>query len=399
MTDISPTLLQQENESYDEWRYRIVTAKVNKEIDLDWIEIRDLLKVDCSPDHLRKMGQGIADVYTYFKNKGKESFGLDDFTKEIDLKQRELDKMKVQFRDQRREYNKLIMFDGRFDNLKQEIIESVKELSTYKPLTWKQPLPYPSSEREGVLLLSDWHYGIESNNYWNKFNPKIFIERIKTLTKKAIEYGKEAKLKKLHVFSLGDQISGLIHVSVRVQQAEDTIRQVMVVSETISEMLTELSSHFEEVLFYNVRGNHDRITPSKHEQIAKESFADLIPWYVKPRTQHIKNLRVMENTYDDEMIVADVCGHKVIGVHGHKDRVSEVAANLTTMLRIIPTTICMGHYHHNWEKEFNNIDVVVNSTLSGIDEYARDIRRISKPMQKMLVFDTSGQINTYKILL
>ncbi|MGG1663079.1 hypothetical protein [Brevibacillus sp. NRS-1366] len=107
----------------------------------------------------------------------------------------------------------------------------------------------------------------------------------------------------------------------------------------------------------------------------------------------------MNNTYDDEMIVADVAGHTVLAVHGHKDRVSEVAQNLTVMLKLFPVVVCMGHYHHNWEKEFNGIDVIVNPSLSGTDEYARDIRKVSKPAQKMLIFDETGQICTYKILL
>jgi len=33
--------------------------KVNKEIDLDWIEIRDMCEMDCSVDQLRKMAQGV----------------------------------------------------------------------------------------------------------------------------------------------------------------------------------------------------------------------------------------------------------------------------------------------------------------------------------------------------
>ncbi|PPB12845.1 metallophosphoesterase [Brevibacillus laterosporus] len=319
--------------------------------------------------------------------------------KEIESQRRELEKEKIRLQDQRREYKNLLRYDARSEHLRDEINKAAKEVSLRKPLNWTSPLPYLTQPKEAVLLISDWHYGIISDNYWNKFNPDIFYDRINTLVSKTIEYGKQQGIKTLHVMNLGDMVSGLIHVSVRVQSSEDVISQTKLVAETISEMLVKLSSEFEKVNFYSVRGNHDRVIPQKNDQISKESFSDIIPWYVQARTTHIGNLEIMENTYDDEMIVANVCNNHVLGSHGHKDKLNEVAHTLPVMLKIIPATIVMGHYHHNFEKEFNGIDVVVNSTLSGVDEHARDIRRTSKPAQKMLVYDQTGQICTYKILL
>lgn len=319
--------------------------------------------------------------------------------KEIELQRRELEKEKIRLQDQKREYKNLLRYDARSEHLRDEIFKAAREVSSRKPLTWSSPLPYLSQQKEAVLLISDWHYGILSDNYWNKFNPEIFYERINTLVTKAIIYGKEQGITTLHVMNLGDMVSGLIHVSVKIQSSEDVISQTKIVAETISEMLGKLSSEFEKVKFYSVRGNHDRVVPQKNDQISKESFADIIPWYVQARTTQIDNFEIMENTYDDEMIVADVCGNHVIGSHGHKDKLNEVASNLPVMLKVIPSTIVMGHYHHNYEKEFNGIDVIVNPTLSGVDEYARDIRKTSKPAQKMLIYDQTGQICTYKILL
>ncbi|MFB0831543.1 metallophosphoesterase [Brevibacillus laterosporus] len=319
--------------------------------------------------------------------------------KEIENQRRELEKEKIRLQDQRREYKNLLRYDARSEHLKNEVLKAAKEVSLRKPLIWTPPLPYLTHPKEAVLLISDWHYGIISDNYWNKFNPDIFYDRINSLVLKTIEYGKQQGIKTLHVMNLGDMVSGLIHVSVRVQSSEDVISQTKMVAETISEMLVKLSSEFERVKFYSVRGNHDRVVPQKNDQISKESFADIIPWYVQARVSYIKNLEIIENTYDDEMIVADVCGNYVIGVHGHKERLNEVASNLPVMLKIIPSSIVLGHYHHNFEKEFNGIDVIVNPTLSGTDEYARDIRKTSKPAQKMLIYDQTGQICTYKILL
>lgn len=54
-----------ENETDFEYKLRLCKAKINKEIDLDWQEIVDLLKLDVSADHLRKTAYGIIEYDTY----------------------------------------------------------------------------------------------------------------------------------------------------------------------------------------------------------------------------------------------------------------------------------------------------------------------------------------------
>lgn len=62
--------LRKENENDFEWKLRLCKAKINKEIDLDWQEIVDILKLDIHPDHLRKTAYGLIEYDLYIKNKG-----------------------------------------------------------------------------------------------------------------------------------------------------------------------------------------------------------------------------------------------------------------------------------------------------------------------------------------
>lgn len=62
--------IKQENESYFEWKLRLCKAKLNKEIDLDWQEIVEILKLDVSADHLRKVSYGLLEYDNYLKNNG-----------------------------------------------------------------------------------------------------------------------------------------------------------------------------------------------------------------------------------------------------------------------------------------------------------------------------------------
>ena len=53
------------NESNFEYKLRLCKAKINKEIDLDWQEIVDLLGLDISADHLRKVAYGYIEYDNY----------------------------------------------------------------------------------------------------------------------------------------------------------------------------------------------------------------------------------------------------------------------------------------------------------------------------------------------
>ena len=52
-----------------EKKLNLCLAKLNKEIDLDWIEIVEELGLDCSADHLRKTAYGMKETFEYFNNK------------------------------------------------------------------------------------------------------------------------------------------------------------------------------------------------------------------------------------------------------------------------------------------------------------------------------------------
>ena len=53
------------NEQFFEWKLRCCKAKINRETDLDWSEIAELLGLDVSADHLRKTAYGIMEYDEY----------------------------------------------------------------------------------------------------------------------------------------------------------------------------------------------------------------------------------------------------------------------------------------------------------------------------------------------
>ncbi|QJI52509.1 hypothetical protein [Psychrobacillus phage Perkons] len=56
------SLEKQQNESNFEYKVRLCVAKLNKEHDLDWSELINLLNLECSQDHLRKLSYGYKEM-------------------------------------------------------------------------------------------------------------------------------------------------------------------------------------------------------------------------------------------------------------------------------------------------------------------------------------------------
>lgn len=277
--------------------------------------------------------------------------------------------------------------------LKELIAESVSKL---------EPLKYEFKEIEGgeseaVLLISDWHKGQVSDNFFNKFNDEIFHQRVEHLMNKTREYCKLNNIKKIHVLTLGDMINGGIHVQTRIESQENLIEQTIGVTEALSHLFNNLSQEFNLELYF-CRGNHDRVTPSKEEAMNGESFSDIIPWFLKERLKGNERIHFNENVIDDEIIFADVCGQKFIGVHGHKDSYNKAIDNLALFTKQIPNYIVMGHFHHSREADLKGVEMIVNPSLCGSDRFAIDNRLFSKAGQKLLMVNKDeGRYATYFI--
>jgi len=398
MTELNH-LLKHDSESFRDFHIRLFENK--DEYQIDSHKIAEILNKEYGSSYdeskWRKDYAQFCKWRDYLVNKNLD----EEIVKKHEEIRIESEKEKIRKQDQRREYLKLIREQARIEHVRDEMIKELHKITKAKPMQWLKRSISPSTDgSEGLLILSDLHFGLFANNYWNKFDNEEFKNRMNKLISKTIEHGKTHRVKKLHLFMIGDLINGLIHQVTRIVNTEDAVSQTMSVSEILAEVITTLANEFDEVKIYNCRGNHDRVTPNKKDEIAKESFNDLIPWYLKTRLVNVENIEFMVNEYDDEIIVAEIAGNTVFGVHGHKDRINTIAQNLIMMTKKFAQYIVMGHYHHHEEKEVHDVEVIINSSFSGVDEYAKDIRATSKAAQKLIIFTKEDKrLCTYNILL
>src|SRR5690606_23287592 len=245
-----------------------------------------------------------------------------------------------------------------------------------RPLTFSPIVSEGLSEKHGLALFSDWHFGMEVNNSLNVFNKEVFNQRVEKLVNKIIEYGKQNNISTLHIAQLGDLLSGIIHVSTRVQSNENIIEQVKYVSETLAEVVSKLANTLETINYYNVIGNHGR-SGHKNETGIKQNFQYLIPWYMESRLRDFKNVEII--TDKDEYTSTKILNEEVVYVHGNFDRIDQCVTRLPQILGFVPSYIFGGHIHHHYEKEHGKTTVVVNGSLIGADDYSTAGRFGGKP--------------------
>lgn len=373
-----------------------ILEKVKGRSDMDWVEIRDAYNLDCHPDTLRKASVGI---------KMAADAGCLDFDKTDVDDYAEIYIAKKQFYDQRREYNKLLAEEARQRHVEEELIRCAEKLNREKILThvhYKENV-WVVHEREAVLFLADWHFGIHSDNVWNKYSPEIADARIQRLMEDTARKLHENDVNKLHIVIMGDMISGAIHNSIRVQCNETAVDQLMQVSERLAELISELANSVSCTKVYCTYGNHARTVANLGDSIHADNLERIIPFWLKQRMKNRDDIHINEdNAY--ELLRICACGHEIAAVHGDLDAGKN--NSMLTMSVLYEKNfgrkmeyLVMGHFHKRYSDENLGIEQIGVGSLCGTDEYAKNKRLFSKPSQTLLIFDEDGLDSIHDIIL
>jgi hypothetical protein len=297
-------------------------------------------------------------------------------------------KTKVKTADKLREYRKTLRDEARIENLVDLISSCIKSVPQFKVERKENQL---SGDVTAILSISDWHYGMVTDNYWNKYNTKIAKQRVEKLLTDTVKYCQTMGIGKLYVANLNDLINGNIHVTTRIQSEEDVLSQTMHVAELLSWLLVNLESYGLEVIYSSVTDNHARINNYK-EHIEKENFNKIVDWYLKARLKDT-TIEIIENLIDESISYFTVNGQNVFTVHGHLDKPNQVLPNLALGLGITPHIVLMAHYHNRQEFSMGGCKVFINGSLCGVDDYAKNNRYFGKPSQSLIVLDGENTLN------
>lgn len=359
--------------------------------DIDWHEIAELVGDGRSSEAFRKDSYGIRRLDQYLREVGKE-----------EMSDEEIDKLNEKILELKIEKNKV-------SDLKTYINKKSRELSKWEDMIdkfkdsiendyGKQHIPMNIHKhnpvgRDGILMISDIHFGIEVNNNVNLYDTDVAKDRLNKLIDETINRCSEFPIDKLHVVILGDTISGLIHNTIRYENRIDVADQIIGVSNVLVQLVNKLSqsTHIPFVTVTSVNGNHDRIFACKDDNLPQDSFTKLVNNNLRKDLKNNDKVAYLENTINyDEIAVLDIKGKTFVACHG--DKVSKVNCKqqLENILKIDIDYILMGHWHEPNQMQIHNTKVFINGSVVGTDSYASQKKLYTKPCQKLLFLDDYG---------
>ena len=388
-------LNRREGETDYEYCFRLSYAKVREGLDIDWQEIVNLCNINWSADHCRKTMIGAIRHQDYIDSKTKEQLESEQYEKLIQ-KELELKKEKVKVQDLKTQVNKQIRELARKENLGEILEEKLDKLPNQ--MINMNYINHTPSKKQGIAMISDVHYGMVVDNFLNKYNPDIAQERMNYLTDKIIEYSKLNNLDVMNVCLLGDMISGEQYLSVRLENRENLINQIINVSELLSEAIYKISLNVPFVTVSIADGNHERVY-NKKENLNKDNYTELIRKFLELKLKDVSNITFTENVYDNNIISFECCGNTVVGLHGDKCKKDKVSYEMYNMLNKKIDIILMGHFHQISQDICYETIVYRNGSFIGTDEYARNLNLNTYPTQKLLIVSELGVECCYDIRL
>lgn len=386
-------LIRAENETPLSYHKRLVYGKlVDKTLaDCDYSELAELLYGQpYSSDVARRMMYGSRKTLELIDSEQIRNVSDSGILNEIELKRAEIQQERQRFFDQRRELNKLLSQEGRKEHIYESLAEAANRLTDTIGVVFDDSYYNPeiSGEDEAVLVFSDWHYGMKTNNVFNSYNTEICKKRVSNTVNAAIARIQLHGCRKLHIVVLGDLCHGAIHVGARVASEELACEQLMQASEILAQAVLKLSRCVDETFVYTTYGNHARTVQNKHDSIHRDNMERIVPWWLTQRLQRYDNITVMPES-ENEFLFINACGHDICAAHGDLDTVKCSPRLLATIFQKKYGKdieyILLGDKHHR--ESFNELGITATicGSLCGTDDYANDKRLYSHPEQLLLI--------------
>ena len=364
-------------------------GKVEGSVDMDWSEVCDYIGVDVHPDSLRKAfattEYGGYSVAKYLMDKTANEL-TEEMVKRLQSKKDEEYKERIRLQDARREYNKELRAEARYENLVNIMKDCLSNVVTSNIEFGKKHLHIENKKSKyAILMLSDWHYGALCDSQWNYYDTNVAKERAEQLIAKTQSYILSLGITDLIVEINGDMCEGMINIGNRVASEESVVEQIINVSKLLSKCILSLKPYVNSIKVVTTLGNHGRLTPNRKEQAdERENFEMLIPEFLRLTLGDdipivtSQGLDFVKYEFDDKIICLS---------HGHHDKTKSAIDNMIRVYKVVPDEIHLGHWHHMSDLNDSNIHVVVNGSIKGVDDFGlKATRCTTQPSQNLIVY-------------
>lgn len=397
-------LNRREDENDYEYGLRLIKAKCENEIDLDWQDIIEILGLNCHRDSLRKACSvteySSYKVGEYYRNKYEKMLAENN---NEDSLLKELEEERIKVRTLNLENNKYKREKTRRDLYYENIGYLVETL----PVPNLKPLCPDKGKFIDILDFADVHYNAQFTSVTNSYSREEAKERFNKLLGETIEYIQNNSVNTLIVVNNGDSLQGMLRASDLKLNDMGVIDSLVEFQKIMASFLNELSVYCN-VKYYHVNSaNHTelRLLNAKAGQMAVEDMEKIIVNYLHDVLAN--NERVFINReFKNDTVQFEANGFKFVCLHGHQIK------NIKTSIRDLsdkydtPFDFCLlGHYHSGvemvvGERKGYAKEVLVSPSFVGACPYADKLMVGGKAMAKIHRFkEGKGRISTYNIVL
>lgn len=364
-------------------------GKVEGSVDMGWDEVCDYIGADIHPDSLRKAfattEYGGYSVAKYLMDKTANEL-TEEMVKRLQSKKDEEYKERIRLQDARREYNKELRAEARYENLVNIMKDCLSDVVTSNIEFGEKHLRIENKKSKyAILMLSDWHYGALCDSQWNYYDTNVAKERAEQLIAKTQSYILSLGITDLIIEINGDMCEGMINIGNRVASEESVVEQIINVSKLLSKCILSLKPYVNSIKVVTTLGNHGRLTPNRKEQAdERENFEMLIPEFLRLTLGDdipivtSQGLDFVKYEFDDKIICLS---------HGHHDKATSAIDNMIRVYKVVPDEVHLGHWHHMSDLNDSNIHVVVNGSIKGVDDFGlKATRCTTQPSQNLIVY-------------
>ena len=172
-------------ESELQYIWRLGQAKENGLLDMTWDEIAALINKAFREDEtVYRSESAYRKRYNNAKDFNTEVFSKENRSNELDEQIRELERKKIQFRDERTAWQRQNYIDARVEN-KLDLLESTLSQLGRTNFETHDKVDV-TSDNDMLIVLSDFHIGQCFNSVWGEYNSNIAAERLDKLLNEVI---------------------------------------------------------------------------------------------------------------------------------------------------------------------------------------------------------------------
>lgn len=281
-----------------------------------------------------------------------------------------------------------------FNNMRKEINHLKQGINPLKIIKNK-------TNREALLVLSDWHLGQKINHNEFVYNTQIAKQRVERLASDIIFILDHNDVSHLHIGMIGDMVDGdQIYKTHPFEIEMVAAEQVKAVTRLLVSLLNTLVDNGITVDVYAIRGNHGQVS---YSTVYEDNWDNMVYSHLELVYDDSKDVQIYHGTHDE--LKFKIENRQVLLYHGN-DLSTQISTSsgmnkfrgLVGKHRLKDgDVVLVGHYHTFGVEQDQNVVLVRNGSLTSTNLYAWKKNLFSQPTQTLLVFENQVQPTIYPI--